>query len=187
MGVGAEAEQTRALGPEPHHLGHDRPVVVLAFVLAAGREGRKGLLAQVAARREAQEGLDQRATERDGVAARQAALGRGLSRSIPQGRRQAREVVLAVEDQEKFLLVVQDVLPEARAEPGQPLRDRREPRAVRVAEARAAPHEAAMGEVKHAALLVGQRQGIAPLEQGVEAGEKLGVERDALPMPRQHG
>ncbi len=182
MGEGREAEQRGTLGPEPHHLGDDGAVVVLALVLAARREGRESLLAQVAAARVAQERVDQRPAERDDVLARQAALRRRLGRGVAQGRRQACQVLLAVEHEQEALLVAEDVLPEARAELGQPFGDGAEPRPVGVAEAGAIADEVPVGDVEHAALLGIEAERIAALEHGVDAGEELGVECDALPV-----
>ena len=187
MGIGLEAEQSGALGAQPHHLGDDRTVVAFALVLAPGGPGLEGLLPQVPPGREAQEGLDQRAPERHGMLARKTAFGGGLGGRVAQRLRQAGEVVLTVEDEQIILLVVEDVLAEARPERREALGDRRQPRPFGRPEPRAPAHEAAVGEVEHAGLLGVEAEAFASCEDRIDAGEESGIEPDRLPMPGEEG
>jgi hypothetical protein len=57
MGEIGEAEEARALGAQPHHLGDVRLVVRRAAVVAAHGEGAEDLFAQIAAVGELQERL----------------------------------------------------------------------------------------------------------------------------------
>ena len=127
MRVGFVAQQARALGPEADHLGGDVAIVGRAAVLAARRPGAKGVLPQVAPRRELQERLDARARQRDGIFAGMTALGGEPRGARDEEIRQAVEIAF-VEQHQPGLFVRQHVLAERGAEARQPFADRRQAR-----------------------------------------------------------
>jgi len=110
-----EAERQRALGAQADEADRRSEHGERAAVLAAVRPGCVGALAQVAAGREDQERLDQRAGQGDDVPV-EAALPRGALGRGPQERRQAGQVLLALQRQDEAALVGQEVLTERRPE-----------------------------------------------------------------------
>ena len=80
MRIAGKSHQPRAFGAQPHGLAHNSAVVVRAGMGAAREKSAKGLLAQIAPRRELQERLIGGARKRDGVLAGMAALSCGPRR-----------------------------------------------------------------------------------------------------------
>ena len=185
IGVARIAEKPGALGAERNRLGHQRPVVGRPAVLAAPRPCLEGLLAEVAPRRELQEGLDARARQRDDVLAGNAAIGRRLRRRRAERLGQAGEIGLAVEDEHVGLLVGEHVLAEQCAERGEALVDRREPLLAGGVETRAGAHEIGVVAVEHAELLGVEPERRAPLPERLDPAEERLVEGDLVAVARQ--
>ena len=150
-------------------------VVGVAFVLAAARPSPPGRLAQVAPRREREEGHDERARQRHHVRAlSQAAIAGRLARGCADERRQAVELVVG-QLQLEAGLVGQHVLREARGELGQALHDLRVARLLVGAQAGAGAHEVDVQALHQAQRLRNEPQRVARLMHGVEPREQPGV------------
>ncbi len=183
-GEGRIAQKLRPLDPELDGLGDDRRVVGRAAHLAALHPGLEDRLAEVAPRRQGEEGLDHGTAEGHDVALAAAILGglceRGLEevgKALNVGRRQ-------VHCPSRFVL--QHVLAEGRAEGRQALGDRPHPLLARLVERRAAAHEVLVGLLQHPHLLGGQVQVIAAVMERAHPREEPRVEGDGVGMLRQH-
>jgi hypothetical protein len=115
------AVQRRLLAPQCQDFARHRSVVVGTGVLAARHPGTPSLFAQVATRREGEKRHDQRARQRDRVAARQPALDRRLMGCGAQEIGQPGQVGLVAQLQRKGGFVMQHVLREGGRQLGQAL------------------------------------------------------------------
>ena len=180
-----KAEQPGTFAAQGEDLGDQRPVVVRARVHAAGNPGAPGDLADVAAGREGEEGLDQGARQGDQVAVL-ATLGGGLARALNDEPGQADEIGFA-EPHRPFALVMQHVLAEIGVQRGQAGVDLGHPHAAGLIQASAGAHEAEMAAFEQAQLVGIQAEACPALMQGGDAGEQGGVERDAALMGGELG
>ena len=176
-----KAEQPRALGPQPHHLGDDLLVVGRSAVVAAMDEGLKGLLAQIAPAGKLQERLYARTRQRHHIAVETAFFGIGLH-GLANEIGQPGKLGLALKHKLERLLVGQHVLAERGAERREAFDDRGEAFFGRFIEARAGAAERGVVALDDALLFVGQveRGGVA--HQRVDAAKKRAVGVDAIPM-----
>ena len=184
MSEGGEAQQPRLLRPQRHHLGHDGAVVGIATVLATPAPGREGLLAQVPPGREGQEGLDDRARQRDGVLAFMTAIGGGARHRGLQEIRQAGEPGLVRDHERIGRLVLEHVLTEARTQLGQALADSRQALLRFRIEPGTGADEAAMPALQEPRLLGVEAERLAAAEHGVDAGEQRVIHHDRRPVAR---
>ncbi len=167
MRVALEAEQRRGLGAQAHGFGGDGAIVGGAVVLAARAPRRERLLAQIAARRKLQEGLDARARKRNGVLAWRSARGGGRGGRGEQRVRRGTGAILRTSPSgstNSFSSARTFCSPELRAERRETLVDRwREARPAGVRrQPGAVAHEVDVVEMQDARLLVRQAGGALP-------------------------
>ena len=176
-----KAEQARALGPQPHHLGDDLLVVGRSAVVAAMDEGLKGLLAQIAPAGKLQERLDARTRQRHHIAVETAFFGVGLH-GLANEIRQPGKFGFAFKDKLERLLVGQHVLAERGAQRREAFDDRGEAFFGRFIEARAGAAERGVVALDDALLFVGQVKRADVAHQRVDAAKKRAVGVDVIPM-----
>ena len=121
MRVRGIAEQLGPPRPQLEDVGDDPVVVVRVAVVAARGEHAPDLLAQLAARRPGEEGIDARARVDDGPLPRLAAAGGGGRGRLAQRGGQAGQVGLSLEQDQLRALLGEHVLAEVGEERGEAL------------------------------------------------------------------
>jgi hypothetical protein len=178
------AEQLGALGAQREDLADERVVVGRAGV-AAVDEHAPGALAQVAPGGVGEERVDRRARVGDQPRARHAARLRVGRRGLAHRGGEPRELGAVAQHEELVGLVLQQVLAEARVEPGEPLVDGRQPHLGGGVEPRAGAHEIGVDAPGEAALLGRQARRVGRRVRRLDAPEERRVLRDAVGERRE--